>query len=257
MNSLLFSSDRGCQQISRNAGFKFYGKTIDVNFIPSSKWIDSFLKRLGNDSEDDAVDEKVTSRPTRHRTATVKTVSAELNDFEMDHYFELVAKDEMRVVRHLEMKLFEFIERSSDRIMLSELVYREAKKHSHIFEVSPVWVSEFLDLHRGFIHENSKRCRRPPSPMELVDEFRTLSPPLLHDSRGFTSPVPLHEDERYYRREMDDPERYGIRPDMFMTKDGEYFFHGDPVKRKRIFDAFRNKSYSIHQWMDDCLDESD
>ena len=236
-------------------------KVIDSSFNVTNRWVDQFILKLEHRIQDN--DEDLLPPPSSHHhqssgrrknkhdssssmNNTIR-VSAELGEQEMDHYFDLVAKDEMRVVRHLENKLYDFIGRSSDRIMLSELVYREAKKHSHIFEVSLVWVSEFLDLHKGFINDNSQRCRRASTPLalEMVDEYRraTFSPPIL-----FKEPYDKQPDS-------DDPEQNGIRSDMFLSKDGEYFFHGDPVKRKRIFDALRLKPISIYEWMDECLEE--
>ena len=233
-------------------------KIIDPSFNVTNKWVEQFHLKLEHRIQVMNDDDKLLSRSPSAAVSTRRSNkqssnkhgydSAELGEHEIDHYFELVAKDEMRVVRHLENKLYEFIGRSSDRIMLSELVYREAKKHAHIFEVSLVWVSEFLDLHKTFINENSQRCRRANTPLglEMVDEYRraTYSPPIL-----------FKEESNDGEQNSDDPERYGIRSDMFMSKDGEYFFHGDPLKRKRIFDAFRIKPVSIHEWMDDCLEE--
>lgn len=246
-------------------------KVLDPTFNTTNKWVEQFFNKLQHALNEDENTLQLSpsqsppppppqpqpSHARRHRNTFKQrgerkhNVSAELGEHEIDHYFDLVSKDEMRVVRHLENKLFDFIDRSSDRIMLSELVYREAKKHSHYFEVSLVWVSEFLDLHKNFIHENSQRCRRAHSPlgMEIVDEIRrsNLSPPILMANE----PAPP------YSRQNSDPEMYGIRSDLFLNKEGEYYHHGDPVKRKRVFDAFRIKPVSIHEWMDECLEEYD
>jgi len=208
-------------------------KIIDPNFTGGTKWAGAFLERFLLQIDDDG-------------TAKKKAVSADLDDFELDHYFEQVSKDEMRIVRHLEKKLLGFVERCADRITLSELVYKEAKKHSHLFEITPIWVSEFLDLHAGFIHENSRRRRRrPSSPLIVVDDFkRELSP---------------HEEDMFYRQERRDlyDDDRDWKPEMYLNKEGEYFYRGNPVKRRKIFDAFRSSMFTIHDLMDRWLEEDE